>query len=433
MEQGILAPLEGQSATRTMPTDSKRHRLNEWDNNFHASPALRHDHVSTGSFDSTELPAKFSWKETGGSSYVTKMLNQHLPQYCGSCFAHGTLSALADRVKIARAAMGDSAGPEINLAVQHILNCGKSLAGTCHGGHPAGVYQFVLNNDGVVYDSCLVYEAKDEHGCSAVNICRDCFAFGYCWGVSEDSYALDPDNQEFSTDGIPRVRISEHGHVSGEHAMMKEIMLKGPIACGVNADAILDYKSGVVMAADWGKQVDHVVSIVGWGEEDGVKYWEVRNQWGEYWGEKGWFRVERGVDALGIEDYCYWATPESWGYHNTDDGQDLQAGSENVVKYDEEKVMAFHRVVRGLDLQHSSKTPPSALMIEGSSLSEQQQQQEAPPSFLGSLRTGAAILLVSFFAFFVGRKQGRKSALSEERIPLTTDSGAPTTAKALLF
>jgi C1A family cysteine protease len=27
-----------------------------------------------------------------------------------------------------------------------------------------------------------------------------------------------------------------------------------------------------------------------------------RNSWGQYWGEQGWFRLIRGVDALGIED-----------------------------------------------------------------------------------------------------------------------------------
>jgi cathepsin X len=74
-------------------------------------------------------------------------------QYCGSCWAHGTSSALADRIKIARAAQGDTAGCEINLSVQHMLNCGKDIAGTCKGGHPAGAYQWIENHN-IVFDTC---------------------------------------------------------------------------------------------------------------------------------------------------------------------------------------------------------------------------------------------------------------------------------------
>jgi len=56
-----------------------------------------------------------------------------------------------------------------------------------------------------------------------------------------------------------------------------------------------------------------VVTVNGWGEEDGVKYWNVRNSWGTYWGENGTFRLIRGVNNLGIEADCSWAVPkDTW-------------------------------------------------------------------------------------------------------------------------
>ena len=63
--------------------------------------------------------------------------NQHIPQYCGSCWAHGSVSALADRVKIARKGQGI----DFNPSVQHILNCHGG--GSCHGGSVDGPYQWL--------------------------------------------------------------------------------------------------------------------------------------------------------------------------------------------------------------------------------------------------------------------------------------------------
>ena len=48
-----------------------------------------------------------------------------------------------------------------------MLNCGKELAGTCKGGHPAGAYQYVFNH-GIPYDTCQVLDMPERSGRGAV-------------------------------------------------------------------------------------------------------------------------------------------------------------------------------------------------------------------------------------------------------------------------
>lgn len=258
---------------------------------------------------SEELPQSWNWGNIDGSSYLTKSLNQHIPQYCGSCWAHGALSALADRIKIAR----KGAGVDVNLAIQYILNCGTEVAGSCHGGSAGGTYQFIKDSGFVPYDTCQQYAAcsaesdedscgsKEDYTCKPINVCRTCSTFksmgGFCSAL----------------DTFPNATIAEYGDVMGEKKMMMEIYKRGPIACAVDADPLDKYTGGVldVTGAD---ETNHIISVVGWGEEADTKkpYWIVRNSWGEYWGEMGYFRVKRGENQLGIESACSWATPDEW-------------------------------------------------------------------------------------------------------------------------
>jgi len=287
-----------------------------WRGNYTTSP-LPHEYMKT-----SDLPASLDWRNKDGVNYCTMSRNQHIPQYCGSCWAHGSVSALGDRVKIARGGKGI----DINLSVQHILNCAN--VGSCHGGSVDGPYQWLqqiskATGTGISYETSNPYMAcssESDQGlckgadwtCTAENIARTCSTFppqGKCSGLSE----------------YPNVTVSEYGSISGADAMQKEIAARGPIACGIDAGPILNYTGGIATMA--GEGVDHVISVVGWGTNpvDNSQYWIVRNSWGEYWGEMGYVRVKFG--ALMVEQQCAWAAVQSY----TDFNYPCYEGGENCV------------------------------------------------------------------------------------------------------
>lgn len=100
---------------------------------------------------------------------------------------------------------------------------------------------------------------------------------------------------------------------------MAEIFSRGPIKAAINGTAIVNYKGGIIDDAYYENMGhNHGVSIVGWATslETGRKHWIVRNSWGEYWGEFGFFRVELGRNLLGIESNLAWATPGAFSVAN---------------------------------------------------------------------------------------------------------------------
>ena len=74
---------------------------------------------------------------------------------------------------------------------------------------------------------------------------------------------------------VVRQVVSEHGRLHGAHAMKAEIFARGPISCGISATAKLDAYTGGHIFAEYNPlaTINHIVSVLGWGIEDGIEYW----------------------------------------------------------------------------------------------------------------------------------------------------------------
>jgi len=207
---------------------------------------------------------------------------------CGSCWAFGSTEAFNDRRCIS------TKDTTIISAADVLSCCGFSCGDGCDGGYPDMAWSY-FKRTGSVTDKCLPYPfpACAHHVVSPKY--PACPADEY---PSPSCVKTCADGSNFSSDKLHA--LTTYG-VTGEQNIMAELV-KGPVTAAYTVYAdFLTYKSGVYRHVSGQELGGHAVEIIGYGTDNGVKYWTVKNSWNDSWGNAGFFNILRGADECGIE------------------------------------------------------------------------------------------------------------------------------------
>jgi C1A family cysteine protease len=216
--------------------------------------------ATTQSYNNSKFisaPDAFDWRD---KKVVTAVKDQG---QCGSCWA---FSAIAN-VESAYAIKSQNL---LSLSEQQLVDCDTVNEG-CNGGLMQIAFNYIKDN-GIEKSDDYPYKAKD----------------GNC---------------KYDAKKVA-VKITGFQDISQNEQEIAEALFNiGPLSVAVNANPFQTYQHGILTPTKKNcnpHDLDHGVTLVGYGEENGKKYWIIKNSWGQGWGEEGYIRLARGIGACGV-------------------------------------------------------------------------------------------------------------------------------------
>lgn len=213
----------------------------------------------TLAFNIEEVPASVDWVSQGFATPVGDQGD------CNTCWAYSAAGSI-------EAAWWRATGKLVPLSQQMISDC-MGLESACDkDGYTEGEAMWWASQHGLCTRDTYPDANKDE-------VCKDAAC----------------------TVGVPIGSVTNCFWIddTSERNLMAAVAQQ-PVSVGLNADTYMfnNYESGIMQGPCPGED-DHGVLLVGYGTENGVDYWKIKNSWATTWGENGYGRLKRGVPDPG--------------------------------------------------------------------------------------------------------------------------------------